>query len=54
MYWKIEFNDKLQGFGYLQFDENMIAIGLFDEQGNVITEPCGYTPVEFNVTPDWI
>lgn len=54
MFWKIQFNDKREGIGYLQFDENMIAVNLFDEHGNVVTEPCGYSPIEFDVAPpEW-
>ena len=32
MYWKIEFNDKLSGLGYLQFDEYMNAIKIFPDR----------------------
>lgn len=52
-YWKIQFTKGHEGFGFLKFDEEMVSIGLFDEHGNVITEPVDYHPVEFNVIPEW-
>lgn len=55
MFWKIQFNDKKEGIGYLEFDENMIAINIYDEEGNIVTDPVGYFPIEFeNVKPEFI
>lgn len=54
-YWKIQFNDNREGFGYLEFDENMVATTIYDEEGNIVTEPVGYFPIEFdNVIPPFI
>jgi hypothetical protein len=54
-YWKIQFNDNREGFGYLEFDENMVATNIYDEEGSIITEAVGYFPIEFdNVIPPFI
>ncbi len=53
-YWKIEFNEGLTGTGWLSFDENMVENGLYDSEGNVVTVPVGYRPIDFNVTPEWV
>lgn len=53
MFWKIKFDEGASGFGFVQFDENMVAIGLFDIDGKAITTAVGYTPVQFDVTPNW-
>ncbi len=54
-YWKIQFNDTREGFGYLEFDENMVATNIYDEEGSIITEAVGYFPIEFdNVIPPFI
>lgn len=54
MWWKIQFNDGLDGFGWLHFNESMEAIGLYDAQGNEVIVPCGYFPVEFSTQPEWL
>lgn len=52
-YWKIRFDDGLDGFGWLKFNERMESEAILDATGNVITIPVGYTPVEFDTRPDW-
>lgn len=52
-FWKIKFDEGLEGFGYIKFDEQMNDIGLFDESGNEVNIPVGYTPIEFDVNPEW-
>lgn len=39
----------------MEFDENMVATTIYDEEGNIVTEPVGYFPIEFdNVIPPFI
>jgi len=53
-YWKIKFTEGLEGFGWLKFNEDMVEIGLYKENGDFVDVPVGYTPIEFNVTPEWV
>jgi len=54
-FWKIQFNDNRSDIGYLEFDEFKVAINTYDEYGNIIADPVGYYPIEFeNVNPPFI
>jgi hypothetical protein len=52
-YWKVRFDDKIDGFGWLVFDEHMNAISLTELDGNEIKEGVSYTPIEFDTKPEW-
>lgn len=52
-YWKVRFDDKIKGFGWLVLDENMVAVCLTDENGKEILEGVSYTPIEFDTQPEW-
>lgn len=53
-YWKIKFDEGLEGCGYIKFNQFMEQIALYDEQGNIVEVPVGYHPIEFeNVKPFW-
>ena len=55
VFWKIEFDEGLEGFGYLELDSQMVQVNLFDEKGDVVEIPVGYHPIEFkNVIPPWL
>ncbi len=54
IYWKIEFDSVLEGFGYLKFNQYMEQVGLFTEKGDEVTIGVSYHPIEFeNVKPTW-
>lgn len=53
MYWKIQFDGEKTGFGWLQFNEAMECIAIFEEDGTPITEGVDYHPIEFDTTPGW-
>jgi hypothetical protein len=53
-YWKVKFDDVIDGIGYLKFNSSMEQVGLFDENGAEITIGVSYHPIEFeNVIPSW-
>jgi hypothetical protein len=52
-YWKIQFTDGLDGFGWCKFDDQMVCIGVYDEDGNEAKGGFGYTPIEFDTRPSW-
>lgn len=52
-FWRVRFDDKKEGFGWLKFDDQMVEIGLFEDDGEPVKEPCGYTPIEFDTNPEW-
>lgn len=53
-YWKIQFDgeDSTQQ-GWLEFDENMVAVRITDLNGKTITEGRDYHPIEFDTKPEW-
>ncbi len=54
MFWKIQFDGEKTGFGWVQFNEAMEAIGLFEEDGTpIVNEGVDYHPIEFDTTPEW-
>lgn len=47
-YWLIQFDDR-EGFGVLEFNSEMVAIGIYYLDGTPLEGVCEYHPVEFNI-----
>lgn len=52
MWWKIQFDDGLDGFGWLKLDETTSII--YTENGEEVSAPVSYHPIEFNTQPEWV
>lgn len=54
MYWKIIITSKNNNIGYVQFNDSMECVNIFDENGNIIDYPIEYTSIEFDVIPKFL
>lgn len=54
IYWKVQFDSGLEGFGYLKLTSDLYQVGLFTEKGDLVTEGVSYHPIEFDCPkPEW-
>jgi len=53
-YWKVRFDDGSNSEGYLILNDEMVAQGLTDEDGNEITVGISYTTIDTEAeAPEW-
>jgi hypothetical protein len=54
IYWRVRFDDESSGEGFLVLSDDLVAVGLFHEDGTPANEVEEYTTIDMNpALPSW-